>query len=200
MARDDGLITPTTCPLRLASDRTFTHVRATTGVHAILSTALATPEGAVVIRRATLSAASTPLTELTVVLPVALSVTFSPALIASRVTPVAGSLLAVVPGEAEATLRNGGAYCQTPMLAVSTTATAAALRMSTGDTAGNDTDLFTSPHQWQVESTRCMMPHERHFLSFARSPRASSVLNGCVHFGHCEAATKAFDPHCVQRI
>lgn len=37
MARDAGLMTPTTSPPRLASERTFTHVRATAGVHVMLS-------------------------------------------------------------------------------------------------------------------------------------------------------------------
>lgn len=131
MARDAGLITPTTLPSRLASLRTFTHVRATAGIQRIESGA-----DAIIVPESNASAA--------VVLSVWVSSAFAVGAIVvgdSRTADGAGVVDAGVLGAAsargaganaratinDAVSRSGSRYVYDPKPTSDTSATAAAL-------------------------------------------------------------------------
>jgi len=201
MARDDGLMTPTTSPPRLASDRTLTHVRATAGTQVMLSTRApatgdpAAGEGVIPMDVPDAGAA---------VLAIVGSATLPSRSIGRLVTSpfFAASAPRGAPtsGAGPATFRPpapaDGAHCHTAPATVSASAAAAAPRAHATSIRRRG---FTSPQLAHGRSTRCMKPHPRHARSATRMPRASCRSKACEQRGHWEAALSALAPQWAQR-
>jgi hypothetical protein len=186
MARASGLMTPTTCPSRLASLRTFTQVRATAGCHVVGSTASAGSAGpvdalGVAGSRVCTTGSGSPAKD-GLVTPEATATRSA----AGAVTPtvVAGARPPCVPPPSEA-----------PIQSVAATPAAAAPRrlQVRAETAG------TSPHVSHDRSARCMRPQPAHRRSATRRPAASKTSSEFEQRGHVEAADSAFAPQAWQR-
>ena len=164
IARAAGLITPTTSPPRLASLRTLTQVRATAGVHVMLSIVPAAGTARLSVR--VIGADDVEISDV----PPAIGVGITPSLVVSSLKATDSALRRCVTWTPK-----GDPYHQAAAATETESNATAAERQTTGD---RHVALGSTPHQWQVASNRRMIPQPRQRDNFTRSPREFSRRNG----------------------